>query len=77
MTKKQTAAKVALIKKLVAGACGVTVRDIDGKSHLAPIVKARHIAMLFVRETLGLSYPEIAPLFGYRNHTTILYACTP
>ncbi|TAM87631.1 hypothetical protein EPN42_10985 [bacterium] len=37
-------------------------------------VAARHIALYLVRELKNLSYPQLARAFGYRDHTSALYA---
>lgn len=37
-------------------------------------VMARQLAMLFVRDRLGWSYPEIGEVFG-KDHTTVIMGC--
>ena len=59
---------VLQIKATVAESFGVTVRQIDGESRKAPIVRARKVAMLLVRQLRGLSHPEIARQFNRRSH---------
>ena len=75
MTLKQTADRIALIKKHVGEAVGATPQEIDGESHEARIVKARHFSMLFCRRLLAMSYPAIADAFAKPNHVTALYGC--
>jgi chromosomal replication initiation ATPase DnaA len=52
----------------------VTVGDIVGERRSASVVRARHGAWREIRATMGMSYPEIASLFG-RDHTTVMSAC--
>ena len=48
--------------------------DIIGKRRYRDLVQARQIAMYLCRELTNLSYPNIANLFGGRDHTTVIHA---
>lgn len=54
----------------------VTVEQMKGKSHGVRVTRARHEAMWLIRETVrpGLSFPDIARLFGGRDHTSVIHA---
>jgi chromosomal replication initiator protein len=54
---------------------GLTVEDLCGTSRGRALVTARQIAMYLCRELTDLSLPKIgAPLFGGRDHTTVMHA---
>lgn len=55
-------------------ASGITAEEMLGRIKHPHIVKARHNAMLAVREKLGLSYTVIGELFD-RDHSTVIYGC--
>jgi chromosomal replication initiator protein len=60
----------------VAAACfGVGRDDVIGHNRQAKFVLARHAAMFVAHELTGNSFPQLAKLFGGRDHTTILSAC--
>jgi len=53
---------------------GFTVEEIISKHRQRPLVTARQIAMYVMRELTELSYPNIARVFGGRDHTTVMHA---
>jgi chromosomal replication initiator protein len=53
---------------------GFTVDEIISKHRQRPLVTARQIAMYVMRELTDLSYPNIARVFGGRDHTTVIHA---
>lgn len=53
---------------------GVTLADAHGPRRFNDVTRARHRVWVLLRERTGLSYPQIAALFG-RDHTSILSAC--
>jgi chromosomal replication initiation ATPase DnaA len=57
----------------VANATSITPEEILGRSHLRPIVKARHEVWRRVRVELGWSYPMIGKRFG-RAHGPVMAA---
>lgn len=52
----------------------ITVEDIKSDKRRSDIVFARQMAMHIIRETTGLSLPEIGREMGGKNHTTVLYS---
>jgi chromosomal replication initiator protein len=53
---------------------GFTIEEIISKHRQRPLVTARQIAMYVMRELTDLSYPNIARVFGGRDHTTVIHA---
>jgi chromosomal replication initiator protein len=53
---------------------GFTPDEITSKHRQRPLVTARQIAMYVMRELTDLSYPNIARVFGGRDHTTVIHA---
>ncbi|MFP3899498.1 MAG: chromosomal replication initiator protein DnaA [Acidimicrobiia bacterium] len=53
---------------------GFTNDEIISKHRQRPLVTARQIAMYVMRELTDLSYPNIARVFGGRDHTTVIHA---
>ena len=53
---------------------GFNVEDIVGPRRQRPLVKARQVSMYVFRELTELSYPDIARVFGGRDHTTAIHA---
>ncbi len=64
-----------LILNTTADMFGFTVQDLKAQDRRRPLVHARQICMYAFRELTDLSYPEIAKIFGGRDHTTIIYGC--
>ena len=62
------------ILKAVAREFGVAVRDIIGPSRITTLVTPRHIAMYFMREILGFTFPQIGRACK-RDHTVPMLAC--
>ncbi len=60
--------------EVVANGCGISVEELLGRSRTRPLVIARHVAMYILRQQTDLSYPEIAKVFGGRDHTTVMHA---
>ena len=53
---------------------GFNIEDIVGPRRQRPLVKARQVSMYVFRELTDLSYPDIARVFGGRDHTTAIHA---
>ena len=53
---------------------GFSVDEIVGPRRQRPLVKARQVSMYVFRELTELSYPDIARVFGGRDHTTAIHA---
>ncbi len=58
----------------VGTASGISPEEMLGDHRQPHIVRARHEAMLAVRERLELSYPAIGEVF-VRDHTTVMHGC--
>lgn len=63
-----------IILKATAQLFGFNVEDIIGPRRQRPLVKARQVSMYVFRELTELSYPDIARVFGGRDHTTAIHA---
>lgn len=60
----------------VAARCrrgGVKVEDVAGKGRTKGVVRARHEVWRWMHDELGLSWPEVARVFG-RTHDSIIQA---
>ncbi len=53
---------------------GYTVEELIGRSRTRPLTTARHVGMYLFRELTDLSFPNIAKMFGGRDHTTVIHA---
>jgi chromosomal replication initiation ATPase DnaA len=51
---------------------GIRPCDLIGPGRNKSLIKARFIACSLVREKLDVSYPELAKMFGYNDHTSAL-----
>lgn len=49
-------------------------KDLLGTSRKADLVVARHIAMLLLRDTLGIQLTKVGEIMGGRDHTTVMHA---
>ena len=65
-------AEVTCVVDAVARYYGVGSQQIYGRGRSGTVATARSVSIYLVRMTLGYSYPEIARLFGSRNHSTII-----
>lgn len=61
------------IIRFVAHHYGVKVSDLKGRDNRRSVAFPRQVAMYLIRETLSLSYPEIAKLFA-KHHSTVIYS---
>ena len=52
----------------------ISIEDIKSDKRRSDIVFARQMTMYIIRETTGLSLPEIGKEMGGKNHTTVLYS---
>ena len=66
----------AQVIKVVADYFQIPVNDLTGRCRKKSIVEPRQVAMYLLRDTLGLSYPDIGQKLGKRDHTTAIYAHT-
>jgi chromosomal replication initiator protein len=62
------------IKETVAGAHGLTVKEMDNGRRDQRLAAPRQIAMYIATELTNYSLPQIAREFGKKDHTTVMYA---
>jgi chromosomal replication initiator protein len=65
---------IPTIKERVAGAHGLTVKEMDNARREARLAVPRQIAMYIACELTENSLPQIARAFGKKDHTTVMYA---
>ncbi len=65
---------IAKIKETVAGAFGLTVKEMDNGRRDQRLAGPRQIAMFIATTLTDYSLPQIARDFGKKDHTTIMYA---
>jgi chromosomal replication initiator protein len=65
---------IAKIKETVAGAYGLTVKEMDNGRRDQRLAGPRQIAMFVATMLTDYSLPQIARDFGKKDHTTIIYA---
>lgn len=65
---------VSIIKTIVAEHFGLRVEDLKSPTRTKAILRARHIAIYFMRKHTGRSLSEIGWHFGQRDHSTVLHA---
>ena len=53
---------------------GFSIDELKSKSRRRPLVTARQVGMYLFRELTELSYPQIAKIYGGRDHTTVIHA---
>lgn len=64
------------IQKVVTAHFNIKISDIKSKKRTKTLVVPRQIAMFLCRELLKMSFPEIGRLFGGKDHSTVIYACS-
>jgi chromosomal replication initiator protein len=64
----------AEILKAVAGHYGLKPAELRARTKREAIVFPRQVAMYVLKESIGLSLPEIGRLFGDKHHTTALHS---
>ncbi len=62
------------VQEAVAGRLGVSVEQILSPTRVAPVARARQLAMYLTRDLTDLSLPAIAEAFNRRDHTTVMHA---
>jgi chromosomal replication initiator protein len=65
---------IAKIKETVAGAHGLTVKEMDTGRRDQRLAAPRQIAMFIACMLTNYSLPHIAREFGKKDHTTVMYA---
>jgi len=65
---------VGAIKRECARAYRVRLFEISSRSHRPRVVAARRLAGYFMREIVGMSWPDIAHELGHKDHVTLMRA---
>ncbi|WP_419918567.1 chromosomal replication initiator protein DnaA [Candidatus Poriferisocius sp.] len=63
-----------IILQATSNLFGFSIEDIIGPRRQRPLVKARQVSMYIFRELTEFSYPDIARIFGDRDHTTVIHS---
>ena len=50
--------------------CGVTMSDLHSDRRTTPIVRAKEVATVVLKDYLGRSFPEIAASMAKKSHTS-------
>lgn len=74
ISESNTKIDVDLIKKVVTGYYGITIKEIDSSKRTKNITLPRQIAMYLCKEFTDNSLPKIGKAFGGRDHTTVMHA---
>jgi len=72
--KKQLRVKPFEVIKTVAEFYHIKLSAIRGKNRVQAIVRARHVAMYFLKVELALPYMEVGRWFSNRDHTSAMHA---
>jgi chromosomal replication initiator protein len=71
---KPAALTARQVQEAVAARLDLSVETILSSTRIAPVARARQLAMYLTRELTDLSLPAIAQAFNRRDHTTVLHA---
>ena len=71
---RSDAVSVNTIKQSVAQYFKITMTELDSKSRARRFSEPRQIAMYLSRKYANKTYPEIASLFGGKDHSTVIHA---
>jgi chromosomal replication initiator protein len=66
--------EITQVQEAVADRLDIPLERLLSPSRVAPIARARQLAMYLSRELTDLSLPEIAAAFNRRDHTTVMHA---
>lgn len=66
--------KVSQIQEIVAREMGVSIESMSSPIREPVVTMARHVAMYLAVKLSGKSTPQIAKVFGRKNHTTVISA---
>jgi chromosomal replication initiator protein len=66
--------EITQVQEAVADRLDVPLERLLSPTRVAPIARARQLAMYLSRELTDLSLPEIASAFNRRDHTTVMHA---
>ncbi len=65
-----------MIIEMVAGYYNITLRDITSNRRSKNISDPRQVAMYLCRNVLNMPFKKIGDVFGGKDHTTVMHACT-
>ncbi len=68
------AVNVDTIKQSVSQYFKITLNEMESKSRARKFAEPRQIAMFLTRKYANKTYPEIASLFGGKDHSTVIHA---
>lgn len=71
---KGDAVNVDTIKQSVSQYFKITLSEMESKSRARKFAEPRQIAMFLTRKYANKTYPEIASLFGGKDHSTVIHA---
>lgn len=71
---KGDAVNVDTIKQSVSQYFKITLSEMESKSRARKYAEPRQIAMFLTRKYANKTYPEIASLFGGKDHSTVIHA---
>jgi chromosomal replication initiator protein len=66
--------EITQVQEAVAARLDVPLERLLSPTRVAPVARARQLAMYLSRELTDLSLPEIASAFNRRDHTTVMHA---
>ncbi len=64
------------IQKRVAEHWGLRITDMTSSRRARAVARPRQVAMYLAKHLTDRSLPEIGRMFGNRDHTTVMHACT-
>jgi len=73
--RKERLVSLDEVQRVVAEFFEFSVADLQSKSRVRSLARARHVAMYLVRELTGASLKETGGHFGGRDHSSVKYAC--
>ena len=60
----------------VANTFGVSIERLKGPDRSREVSLPRQVAMYLLRQDINISLPQIGKVFGGRDHTTVMHACS-
>lgn len=71
---RSDAVNVSSIKQSVSQYFKITLAELESQSRARKFAEPRQIAMFLTRKYANKTYPEIASLFGGKDHSTVIHA---
>lgn len=76
LSRKKRPITPYIIQQAVCEHFGISMDDLLAKRRSRDVAFPRQIAMYMVRNLTDVSLPKIGELFGGRDHTTVMHACS-